>query len=184
MALTSPRVPQPRLRNLFASEEGTARNSRSFESESFPAVVSGFQYSLNIEEQSREGDFILDEKAFACLLTCLARSINTVAIDYVMALLGSWFYFKNPNATGSCGCGTSSPLNTTQSNLRRCVRTTARAFFISLAPGGNLLAPPSASDTLSRSSRLEVSHILLLQRSWTADFSGYHCRWSNPWNRR
>ena len=73
-----------------------------------PGGCSGFQYSLNIEEQSREGDFILDEKGVRMFVDMFsAQYLNGVEIDYVTGVMGSGFTFKNPNATGSCGCGTS-----------------------------------------------------------------------------
>jgi iron-sulfur cluster assembly accessory protein len=73
-----------------------------------PGGCSGFQYSLNIEEQSREGDFILDEKGVRMFVDMFsAQYLNGVEIDYVTGVMGSGFTFKNPNATGSCGCGSS-----------------------------------------------------------------------------
>jgi iron-sulfur cluster assembly accessory protein len=73
-----------------------------------PGGCSGFQYSLNIEEQSREGDFILDEKGVRMFIDMFsAQYLNGVEIDYVSGVMGSGFTFKNPNATGSCGCGSS-----------------------------------------------------------------------------
>src|SRR5581483_3502494 len=36
-----------------------------------------------------------------------AQYLNGVEIDYVTNVMGSGFTFKNPNATGSCGCGSS-----------------------------------------------------------------------------
>ena len=73
-----------------------------------PGGCSGFQYSLNIEENSREGDFILDDKGVRLFVDMFsAQYLNGVEIDYVMNVMGSGFTFKNPNATGSCGCGSS-----------------------------------------------------------------------------
>ena len=36
-----------------------------------------------------------------------AQYISGVSIDYVTSMQGSGFTFKNPNATGGCGCGSS-----------------------------------------------------------------------------
>ena len=73
-----------------------------------PGGCSGFQYSLNIEEQSREGDFVLDEKGVRMFVDMFsAQYLNGVEIDYVTGVMGSGFTFKNPNSTGSCGCGSS-----------------------------------------------------------------------------
>lgn len=73
-----------------------------------PGGCSGFQYSLNIEEDSRQGDFILDEKGVKLFVDMFSgQYLNGVQIDYVTGVMGSGFTFTNPNATGSCGCGTS-----------------------------------------------------------------------------
>lgn len=73
-----------------------------------PGGCSGFQYSLNIEEESKQGDFILDKfgiKLFVDMFS--AQYLNGVVIDYTSNMMGSGFTFENPNATGGCGCGTS-----------------------------------------------------------------------------
>lgn len=73
-----------------------------------PGGCSGFQYSLNIEEDSRQGDFILDENGVKLFVDMFSgQYLNGVQIDYVTGVMGSGFTFTNPNATGSCGCGTS-----------------------------------------------------------------------------
>ncbi len=73
-----------------------------------PGGCSGFQYSLNIEEESRQGDFILDEKGVRLFIDMFsAQYLNGVQIDYVSGVMGSGFAFNNPNATGGCGCGSS-----------------------------------------------------------------------------
>jgi Fe-S cluster assembly iron-binding protein IscA len=40
-----------------------------------PGGCSGFQYSLNIEEESRSGDFVLEKEGVAFLSICFRRSI-------------------------------------------------------------------------------------------------------------
>ena len=95
------------IRKFMATEEGLPESS-GLRVRVVPGGCSGFQYSLNIEEQSREGDFILDEKGVRMFVDMFsAQYLNGVEIDYVSGVMGSGFTFKNPNATGSCGCGTS-----------------------------------------------------------------------------
>jgi iron-sulfur cluster assembly accessory protein len=73
-----------------------------------PGGCSGFQYSLNIEEDSRQGDFILNENGVRLFVDMFsAQYLNGVKIDYVTGVMGSGFTFTNPNATGGCGCGSS-----------------------------------------------------------------------------
>ncbi|MFM8441030.1 MAG: HesB/IscA family protein [Acidobacteriota bacterium] len=73
-----------------------------------PGGCSGFQYSLNVEETSKNGDFILEKdgvKLFVDMFS--AQYLNGITIDHTSNMMGSGFTFDNPNATGGCGCGTS-----------------------------------------------------------------------------
>lgn len=73
-----------------------------------PGGCSGFQYSLNIEENSRSGDHIMDAHGVRLFVDMFsAQYLNGVKIDYVTNMMGSGFTFENPNATGGCGCGSS-----------------------------------------------------------------------------
>ena len=73
-----------------------------------PGGCSGFQYSLNIEEDSRQGDFILENNGFRLFVDMFSvQYLNGITIDYTSNMMGSGFTFENPNATGGCGCGTS-----------------------------------------------------------------------------
>ena len=73
-----------------------------------PGGCSGFQYSLNIEEQSKTGDFVMDKQGIRLFVDMFsAQYLNGVTIDYVTSMQGSGFTFKNPNSTGGCGCGSS-----------------------------------------------------------------------------
>lgn len=73
-----------------------------------PGGCSGFQYSLNIEEESRNGDFILEKGGVKLFIDMFsAQYLNGITIDYTSNMMGSGFTFDNPNATGGCGCGTS-----------------------------------------------------------------------------
>src|SRR2546422_4320505 len=95
------------IKKFMSSEEGLPETA-GLRVRVGPGGCSGFQYSLNIEEDSRQGDFILDQggvKLFVDMFS--AQYLNGVKIDYVTGVMGSGFTFTNPNATGSCGCGTS-----------------------------------------------------------------------------
>ena len=95
------------IKKFMASEEGLPETS-GLRVRVVPGGCSGFQYSLNIEEQSREGDFVFDEKGVRMFVDMFsAQYLNGVEIDYVSSVMGAGFTFKNPNATGSCGCGSS-----------------------------------------------------------------------------
>ena len=73
-----------------------------------PGGCSGFKYGLLIEDQAAEDDFIVDRDGFRVFVDPFsAQYLNGVTIDYVSSMQGSGFTFKNPNATGGCGCGSS-----------------------------------------------------------------------------
>lgn len=73
-----------------------------------PGGCSGFQYSLNIEEESRTGDFIIEQEGVRLFVDMFSgQYLNGIQIDYTTSMMGSGFTFENPNATGGCGCGTS-----------------------------------------------------------------------------
>lgn len=73
-----------------------------------PGGCSGFQYSLNIEEESKNGDFIMDKNGVRLFVDMFsAQYLNGITIDHTTNMMGSGFTFDNPNATGGCGCGTS-----------------------------------------------------------------------------
>ncbi len=73
-----------------------------------PGGCSGFQYSLNIEEESRQGDFVVEQQDVRLFVDMFsAQYLNGITIDYTSNMMGSGFTFENPNATGGCGCGSS-----------------------------------------------------------------------------
>ncbi|HEV7858446.1 MAG TPA: iron-sulfur cluster assembly accessory protein [Pyrinomonadaceae bacterium] len=95
------------VKKFMAGEEGLPETA-GLRVRVVPGGCSGFQYSLNIEEASREGDFILDAHGVRLFVDMFsAQYLNGVKIDYVTGVMGSGFTFTNPNATGGCGCGSS-----------------------------------------------------------------------------
>ncbi len=105
LSVTEPAASE--IRKFMTSEEGLPETA-GLRVRVVPGGCSGFQYSLNIEEESRQGDFVLDEKGVRLFVDMFsAQYLNGVEIDYVTNVMGSGFTFTNPNATGSCGCGSS-----------------------------------------------------------------------------
>jgi len=73
-----------------------------------PGGCSGFQYSLNIEEESKTGDFVIEKADIKLFIDMFsAQYLNGITIDHTTSVMGSGFTFENPNASGGCGCGTS-----------------------------------------------------------------------------
>lgn len=69
---------------------------------------SGFEYALDFESERRANDFMLDLDGLVVYVDAVsARYLQGTTIDYVMGAMGSGFKFNNPNASGTCGCGSS-----------------------------------------------------------------------------
>jgi len=73
-----------------------------------PGGCSGFKYGLLIEDASADDDTVLEQDGFRVFVDPFsAQYLSGVTIDYVTSMQGSGFTFKNPNAAGGCGCGSS-----------------------------------------------------------------------------
>lgn len=73
-----------------------------------PGGCSGFEYGLDLDERVREDDFVFRSRGVKVVVDPFSlQYLDGVSIDYQSSFQGSGFVFQNPNATGSCGCGTS-----------------------------------------------------------------------------
>jgi len=69
---------------------------------------SGFQYGFTFDEDVNEDDTVLDKNGVQLLIDSMSYQYLVGAeIDYKEDLEGSQFVIKNPNATTTCGCGSS-----------------------------------------------------------------------------
>ena len=69
---------------------------------------SGFQYGFQFEEEKAADDFEFESAGVAVLVDPLSYQYLTGAsIDFIDDLQGSRFVVNNPNATTTCGCGSS-----------------------------------------------------------------------------
>jgi iron-sulfur cluster assembly protein len=69
---------------------------------------SGYSYKLDFEKEKKAGDLVLRFDDLDVFVD--AQSVNYLkgtVIDFTSGLYGGGFKFSNPNATGTCGCGTS-----------------------------------------------------------------------------
>jgi iron-sulfur cluster assembly accessory protein len=69
---------------------------------------SGFQYKFDTERSRADDDVVIEQSGATVLIDPV--SLNYMAgaeIDFVDDLIGSAFKINNPQATASCGCGTS-----------------------------------------------------------------------------
>ncbi len=69
---------------------------------------SGFQYSLSFETAARADDTVLEQNGVRLFVDSTSLPyLRGMTIDYVTGLHGAGFKFVNPNATRTCGCGSS-----------------------------------------------------------------------------
>ena len=69
---------------------------------------SGFQYGFDFESQINDDDLVLERDGAVVLIDEISLEfLSGAEIDYVDDLMAAAFRINNPNATASCGCGTS-----------------------------------------------------------------------------
>lgn len=92
----------------FIEAEGVSPQDGGLRVSVQPGGCSGFKYSLLIEDKNAEDDVVLEQDGFNVFVDPFsAQYLSGITIDYVTSMQGSGFTFKNPNATGGCGCGSS-----------------------------------------------------------------------------
>tara|TARA_B100001971_G_C17950935_1_gene412500 strand:+ start:129 stop:455 length:327 start_codon:yes stop_codon:yes gene_type:complete len=85
-----------------------ADNSKYFRITVLGGGCAGFQYKFDFDNQKNEDDIIFNTKKVALIIdTTSLELIKGSKIDYVTELIGSSFKILNPQASSSCGCGTS-----------------------------------------------------------------------------
>ena len=68
----------------------------------------GFQYKFDFENLKNDDDILIHNKKIDVIIDETSMElIQNSKIDYVHELIGSSFKITNPQATSSCGCGTS-----------------------------------------------------------------------------
>lgn len=69
---------------------------------------SGFQYGFTFDDATTGDDHVFQHLGVKLVTDdCSLDLLNGAMLDYVEDLMGSAFQVKNPNATASCGCGSS-----------------------------------------------------------------------------
>ena len=68
---------------------------------------SGFQYEIRLDEAGPD-DLVLEKDGVKVLVDAVSLPfLENAVIDFSDELIGARFVVQNPNATSSCGCGTS-----------------------------------------------------------------------------
>jgi iron-sulfur cluster insertion protein len=69
---------------------------------------SGFSYGFTLDEDSNEDDFVIDKDGIEILVDAMsAQYIQGANVEYKEDLMSSQFVIQNPNASSTCGCGSS-----------------------------------------------------------------------------
>ena len=69
---------------------------------------SGFQYGFTFDELSNDDDTVMVKNGVTLLIDAMSlQYLLGAEIDYKEDLQGAQFVIKNPNATTTCGCGSS-----------------------------------------------------------------------------
>ncbi|MBN8913625.1 MAG: iron-sulfur cluster insertion protein ErpA [Rhizobiales bacterium] len=69
---------------------------------------SGFQYKFDLVDGAAKDDIVIEKSAARILIDPVSLEyLAGSEIDFVDDLMGASFKIQNPNATASCGCGTS-----------------------------------------------------------------------------
>lgn len=69
---------------------------------------SGFQYGFTFDEEVNDDDTTVERNGVTLLIDSMSlQYLMGAEIDYTDGLQGSQFVIKNPNATSTCGCGSS-----------------------------------------------------------------------------
>lgn len=114
---TSPATALPAGGQFALSEAAAKRITVMLENEpqgSFFRVAvngggcSGFQYEFSIDADRAEDDLSFVSHDVEVVIDEISLElVDNAELDYVQDLMGAYFAVSNPNATASCGCGTS-----------------------------------------------------------------------------
>lgn len=94
-----------KVRELIDEEKNDALMLRVFIS---GGGCSGFQYGFTFDEGVGEGDVVVERNGVKLLIDPMSiQYLAGAEIDYTEGLEGAQFVIRNPNASTTCGCGSS-----------------------------------------------------------------------------
>ncbi len=94
-----------KVKNLIEEEGNPDLKLRVFVS---GGGCSGFQYGFTFDEAQNEDDTAMVKNGVTLLVDSMSfQYLVGAEIDYSEGLEGAQFVIKNPNATTTCGCGSS-----------------------------------------------------------------------------
>lgn len=69
---------------------------------------SGFTYGFTFDERQGDDDFVMEKDGIKVLVDAMSMTyLEGAEIDFKKDLTSAQFVIKNPNATNTCGCGSS-----------------------------------------------------------------------------
>ena len=84
------------------------KESSGLRVEIIPGGCSGFQYGLELDDNTTDLDLVFEEKGVRIIVSREnMQFLKGAKLDYVDSLQGAGFKISNPNAHESCGCGQS-----------------------------------------------------------------------------
>ena len=94
-----------KVKSLIQEEGNSALKLRVFVT---GGGCSGFQYGFTFDEDVQEGDTEVENDGVTLLIDPMSyQYLIGAEIDYKEDLQGAQFVIRNPNATTTCGCGSS-----------------------------------------------------------------------------
>ncbi|CAA7613978.1 MULTISPECIES: iron-sulfur cluster insertion protein ErpA [Magnetospirillum] len=69
---------------------------------------SGFQYGITLDDKVNDDDVVSEQHGVKLVVDETSMSfLDGTELDFVEDMMGASFQFRNPNATSTCGCGSS-----------------------------------------------------------------------------
>jgi len=94
-----------KVKSLIEEEGNDALKLRVFIS---GGGCSGFQYGFTFDESVNDGDTEIENGGVTLLVDPMSfQYLSGAEIDYSESIEGAQFVIRNPNATTTCGCGSS-----------------------------------------------------------------------------
>jgi iron-sulfur cluster insertion protein len=94
-----------KVKSLIEEENNASLKLRVFVS---GGGCSGFQYGFTFDETVGDGDTVVENGGVTLLIDPMSfQYLAGAEIDYSEGLEGAQFVIRNPNATTTCGCGSS-----------------------------------------------------------------------------
>ena len=96
---------QSKIKDIWAEENNANLKLRVFVQ---GGGCSGMQYGFEFDEQVQDGDTLVENLGVKLLVDPMSlQYLSGAEIDYREGLEGAQFVIRNPNATTTCGCGSS-----------------------------------------------------------------------------